>query len=526
MIIGKILAYSDETGNGTIISEDRQKYRFDVSSWNSFDSTPTVGMRVAFVTGEAQEVLEVDVASDVETYDREKSSLPESDTSTLSVEESPQTVIDLEADRVVAVKEDAKEVSQKEIPKKQNPAISGDDLGMKSCIDTFFAEFEDAIAQDKTLRLERKELDFMKMKRFLYTAYNNLLEIDTGFENYILADIKDSLDRYYELYRRFEKQTKYMKTTFEKVFLQKQDAYKKLKVSIEINKKELSNLKHIVQTNESDFESEKKRLKEFDPKSTQYKELYQKLKQRKRRIVDGIHEATKIREENRELIEQAERFYDINYTPFEKLFQKKSKNFKESIVKILNVLAYRLDSVIWQNANESESVKLFFKNAGIKTRFSSATYLRYYINSLDMTKLNSQNHELLELLHYLEKKEQSSVVIFVEAMEEAIELEKGIKEIKDDTKTAMATRESILMRDLKKNAPSILILDPLMRGVDSQKVVSNIRYIYPRIDIVFWCESLTKNVLLLAKEFRVSVIFQKSESAEDMKRKIEVMLEQ
>jgi len=396
---------------------------------------------------------------------------------------------------------------------------------MQNCIDAFFVFFEDEIREDKHLRLESKELDFLKIKRFLYTAYNNLLEIDTGFENYILADIKNSLDRYYELYKKFKNQTKYIKTTFERVFLDKQEEYKKLIVDIEINKKELNNLKNIVETNEAEFESDKKKLMQLDAKSVQYQQLYKLLKQRKRRIVDAIHEATTIREANRELIDKVQKFYDINYTPFVEIFHKKSIEFEQSILKILNVLAYKLDSVIWQNANASENVKQFFKNAGITTKFSSATYLKYYINSLDMSKLNEENHELLDLLHYLEKKEQSVVAVFSDDVESVQSIESLVREIKDEVKIIVATRESVLMRDLKNHTPTTLIINPLAKGCNCEKVIANLKYLYPQIDIGFICESLNKPLLLTAKKFHVSVLIQTNDTLENKKKKIEALLE-
>jgi|GEM_PF-4753077 len=68
MNVGKVLAYSDDVGRGVIICEDAKKYNFDVQDWDSFESSPKVGMQVSFELSEQNEPLRIRIASDIETY--------------------------------------------------------------------------------------------------------------------------------------------------------------------------------------------------------------------------------------------------------------------------------------------------------------------------------------------------------------------------------------------------------------------------------------------------------------------------
>ena len=77
---------------------------------------------------------------------------------------------------------------------------------------------------------------------------------------------------------------------------------------------------------------------------------------------------------------------------------------KYDIIDTLNVLAYRFDKELWRSAKRSKPVQKFFIEARIEGLYSSKTYMKYYINKLDIKKAGENT---VKLMRYIEQYNKS-----------------------------------------------------------------------------------------------------------------------
>lgn len=45
-MVGTIIFYNLDNGSGLILSEEKDKYRFDISMWNDLDNLPSIGLKI------------------------------------------------------------------------------------------------------------------------------------------------------------------------------------------------------------------------------------------------------------------------------------------------------------------------------------------------------------------------------------------------------------------------------------------------------------------------------------------------
>ena len=58
---------------------------------------------------------------------------------------------------------------------------------------------------------------------------------------------------------------------------------------------------------------------------------------------------------------------------------------------------------MWGKARKSMSSNAFFKNSDIADAFGTLAFSKYYMHSLDLSRLSIENQELLKIKNYLEK---------------------------------------------------------------------------------------------------------------------------
>ena len=82
--------------------------------------------------------------------------------------------------------------------------------------------------------------------------------------------------------------------------------------------------------------------------------------------------------------------------------------YKDMIAKILNYKAYDFDAYLWKCAVKSKPISDYFKSSRIKGTYSTETFLRYYLKTLDTDKVRSEQEGLFKLLEYFEKRNSKS----------------------------------------------------------------------------------------------------------------------
>ncbi len=484
---GKIIVYSDQTGIGKIITREKKKYNFNVDEWDDYEKTPAVGQIVSFEP-DGINAMAISVTRDAEPAAEEKSGPKES--------EEP----DKEAEK-----------STEEAVGEREPAwLIESDLDVEACIEMHFSDIRKRVAQSRELLEQNRRLDFVRMERFLTTAYNNLIEIDHSFENYELAEIRQELLEANSAYRSFKSRTDYIQNAYEKVFLNRQSRYKELRAKLELNRSKIAKHTDNAANLEKEIKQKGETLKKLRAGTEEHIYLFNEIKILKRSHVDAIHEIAKLTEENRLYIDLLDNFYKMHYERFKKSFEEFTKSYDSLMRKIQDVLAYRFDSLMWKKANRSKPIQSFFAKAGIHDEFSAVTYMKYYLKTLDSSKLNRQNQELMELMQYLEAQTKKRLVCIDDDTEFLGMVKTVLGEIDRDIKVVLSTRPETVLPDLKNIQPHILIINPSMRGVDVESVIEYARKIVPDIEIAFFARRISRELLLFAKRCNTAAIIPKT----------------
>ncbi|WP_457594346.1 hypothetical protein [Hydrogenimonas sp.] len=497
---GKIIVYSDQTGIGKIITPERKKYNFSVDEWDDYETTPSVGQIVAFEP-EGINARTIRVTSSPEPSSPEEAPAKERENEPLQ----PPLPDETEADEPAWI-----------------PEL---DMEVEACIELHFSDIRKRVGESRDLLGESRRLDFIRMQRFLTTAYNNLIEIDHSFENYELAEIRQDLLDAHDVYRAFKSKTDYVQNAYEQVFLSKQSRYRELRAKLELNKSRIAKLGESAANLEAEIREKGERLKRLPKQSDEYIYLFNEIKILKRSMVDAIHEIAKLTEENRLYIDMLDNFYKMHYDRFKASFAEFVETYDALLRKVQDVLAYKFDALMWKKANRSRPIQTFFAKAGILDEFSAITYMKYYLKTLDSSKLNQQNQELMELMQYLEAQTKKRVVCIDDDSEFLAMVKSTLGEIDREIKVVLSTRPEAVLPDLKNLQPNILILNPSMRGVESESVIGYARKIVPEIEIAFFAKRISRELLLFAKECNVAAIIPKTlhqnELAEQLKQYID-----
>ena len=494
---GKIVVYSSETGLGKIITPEKKKYNFSIDEWNEYDAMPEIGAVVRFEP-EGINAREIVLAS-----------------SAPAASPKPETPAPEPAEERKTPQKRGGEKRGGTKPSDTSSALESS-MEVEECIQMHFAPILKRIDENARLLEENRRLDFLRMRRFLNTAYNNLIEIDHSFENYELAEVRQQLYEAYDTYRDFRSKTAYIQNAYEQVFLSKQIRYKELRAKLELNKAQIAKLNESATNREKEVREKSKKLSALSPQSEEYIYLFNEIKLLKRAMVDAIHEVAKLTEENRLYIDLLDNFYKMHYQRFREAFDDFVRTHDAKLRKIQDVLAYKFDAMMWAKANRSKPIQKFFAEAGITDEFSAVTYLKYYLKTLDASKLNEQNQELVELLHYLEQQTKKRILCIDEDTEFLMTVKQVLGEIDRDIKVTLTTRPESVLPDLKNLRPNILILDPTMRKVDVESVVNYARKSVPDVEVAFFARRINRELLMAAKRLNAAAIIPKTSIRQEL----------
>ncbi|WP_456451894.1 hypothetical protein [Hydrogenimonas sp.] len=503
---GKIVVYSDQTGLGKIITPERKKYNFSVDEWDEYDTMPAIGQTILFEP-EGINARHVRLMEKGATQDAPPEPAPR------------------------PVESDAPKQAPNFLPEAPKPEDETPPTGLEAsmeveaCIQMHFADILKRIAENRDLMRENRRLDFVRMHRFLNTAYNNLIEIDHSFENYELAEVRQQLLEAYDTYRDFKAKTAYIQNAYQQVFLNKQMRYKELRAKLELNKAQIAKLSESAKNREQEIREKSQKLKSLAPQSEEYIYLFNEIKILKRAMVDAIHEVAKLTEENRLYVEMLDNFYKMHYDRFKKAFGEFVESHDALLRKIQDVLAYKFDAMMWKKANRSKPIQNFFAQAGITDEFSAITYLKYYLKTLDTSKLNQQNQELLELLQYLEQQTKKRVVCIDDDTEFLALIKEAFGEIDRDIRVSLSTRPETVLPDLKNLQPNVLIVNPELRGIDLEGVVGYARKTVPDLEVAFFGKRINRELLMRAKEFNVAAIIPKTLHKQELTEQLRQYIE-
>ena len=383
-MLGRILLYQIEEGKGLILTQDNQKYPFEVDVWTDFDNMPNSGMKIEF------QLLNGKVATMKRSKDDDSSS-------------------DEEDIKLPLREEDPEDAAFKSIKIEELSASSVAQGTMDKSLDMFFTDLTNTVVkyQHRSSKEEKHQLNYFAIKRFLYTAYNMLREMDTGLVDLPLVNLLENLreiSRVYELYKRSKQQPK---IAFQNIFL-KFTKYKEAKCRLEYNIEEMGRLRFKAEKLSAEIKQKTAILQKVDKSNPKLPDAVALLKKMKKLYVDMIDNIGTLREENEKLVPITNEYYDRFFDDFVSKFNQSYELNMKVLKEILDSLAYTFDQSMWIKAKDSKVIQHYFEESNIDGDFSTLTFLKYYLRSLDQTKMSQEHQALFKLKEYLEKKQRGT----------------------------------------------------------------------------------------------------------------------
>lgn len=417
---GKILFYNDETGNGIIITPQKEKFLFSIEAWEDYDFSPQVGQHVVFDLNE-QNISNITVFKNA-TNPEQKIELPYHLDHSENIEEN-----------VVVTTE--------------------------SVIQKYFLSVNSDVDKFNSYNGISHHIDFLKLRRFLLTTFNNLIEIDSNLKHSEVSIMKSDLILLSKIYDSFKLRSKHIKKAFYELFLNCHDEFNRAKNKVEANKITLSQYDLKITLADAEIAKLETLLTKTAPADHEFNAINLQYKKIRATLVDAIHLKREIEEESKRLNEYIEMIITENEESFKIKFLSEGEKFDKRILELLNKMAYSFDVVLWKKARESKHVREYFSNSNMNGKLSSLTYLKYFLQSLNSEKLSHENQKLFDLVPYLETLQFQTAIYLCEDFIIGHRIKNIVSTINKKIETTSLIDEKIALQLMKRELPDYLLID-------------------------------------------------------------------
>lgn len=329
----------------------------------------------------------------------------------------------------------------------------------EEAIQGYFQDLQTKLSHFSTYQSETHQIDFLALRRFLITAYNNLTEIDMSLTDTSVFPIRNDVLKLSQIYDQFKHRALHVKKAFFELFLDKHDVFVKCQKRLDKNKESIATYDIMIRTTDTSLEQVESEIKNVSKESEEYAELMKQLKVLRAKSVDSVHNKRKLEDDNIQLTLYLDSIINENEESFTKKFSSMSAVFEQEITALLNKAAYLLDLALWENARRSNMIRKYFSELPIGGDISSQTYLRYYLQTLDEEKLTGEHRILLKHLPYLESLKKVSVLYLTADSESSKRITNILSSlrIKIDIQCTSDISNAITM--VKKHLPKYIFVD-------------------------------------------------------------------
>lgn len=348
------------------------------------------------------------------------------------------------------------------------------DVHVLECITIFLNRFYAKVAHFSSLSTQTGKIEYLLIKRFLFTAYNNLVEMDLTISQGRVKEPYKNLIEAEELYGKLTKISgKPISEIYSRVFLSQQKSYALINKDVEQKKSELSALDTLVKNLHNELQLLKSELKNLDKKDPEYEEKEADFKRKNTSYTDSIHLAANIRENLEFAHGKIIEFRSQHLAEFDRIFNDESDTLKKEILELLDSLSYLFDQILWEEARESTIVKKFFKNAKIEGSFSSKTYLQYFLKNIGNNTKNEEHKKLRDLLSYLERTASKHIFLLGKNIDELTDLRQKIESLDKDYSVIASADIDKLEVEYTRKPFNLLVLDDDVRCDDYIALIKN-----------------------------------------------------
>lgn len=513
---GKILFFNENDGKGIIITSEKEKIDFYINDWADFDVMPCLGLEVFFDFKDEKALNITSKTKNRPEYKElrqdKKEKLPEElgslDPQEISKKEivPAETLYELSIDIAHNQKETqkAEKKSGHENNKKKDiysfklPEVRPDSITISTSISNTISNYFSTIKSNINTREAYKKisgsLDYITIKRFLFTTYNNLSDIDLTIITPKIKLLYTDLKNLSTIYDNFLEKVKYPNLAYQEVFLSFQTNYVRVKDDAKSTIEKLSLLKTDEERLAGLIKIKKDELVQ-KANTLDFASLQFELKSLNGVYVDTVHLMAELDEHykyNMQLLHKFEKEYKAD---FAESFTTESLFYKKHLLKILNAQAYLLDMLLWQEAKKSETIKEYFKKLSIGKELNTKTYLKYYLDSLDSSKATDEMKKLFSLYEYLVSIQKEYIVIVVNSTQDAMDYESCIKKLNSSYNVKAFIDEKSAIQWAVKNSVKILIIEDCLQNMSVEKFLSAYKkYV-----------TITPKIILLGEKPRVNL---------------------
>ena len=360
----------------------------------------------------------------------------------------------LEFEQELGLFDNMKEIQDELLQETKNITIS---LHTKQAAEKYFKNIEAQIEKRARYKNNKNKLNYKLMRRFLWTAFNNLYELDLSIITTEIMQLSNNLREMAKVYNDFSRKIKYPSLAYDEVFLAKQSEYTNLKKNTEKIINEIKQLK-VSENYLADLLKKKKNNLEKSLKTPQYPQLLQEYKRLNGTYADTVYICSVLREKLLEDKTQIQTFEKRYASEFNTFFQTTAAVYEKAFTDILGAMAFELDRLLWEQAKKSPQVAALFEEAHINGEYNSKIYLKYYLDNTDIDKASDERQELQELYEYLESLYIESILIVTNNIDDAIEYKKSVKLLNKEQDVVSFTDEKLALKWAFQNNVKVLVL--------------------------------------------------------------------
>jgi hypothetical protein len=373
----------------------------------------------------------------------------------------------------------------------------------ESAIVDYFTTIDHSLESFPHYENVSNRIDFIKLHRFLFTTYNNLVDLDLELKKNHVTNILKDLISISTIYDSFAQKSKQIIKAFYDLFLSRNDEFVQAQNKVDTNK--LSIAKHnsnitIAEAAIAKLEYHNNKTPEASP---YHLIIQQKMKKAKGIIVDEIHAKRSHEEENIQLIQFIDMFINENEESFAKKYTIQAIIFDQKITDLLNKTAYVFDTMLWKYARDSKPIQVHFQKSHIKGQLSSLTYLRYYLQSLNNENFSAEQQELAALVPYLENLHRRRVLYYTTEIENAMRLKSVITSIDKYINLETTMHYEKMLESLTKEIPHFIFIDQQISELKVLIKILQTRGISKNTNIILVVENASESLMEQLKKIHI-----------------------
>lgn len=362
-----------------------------------------------------------------------------------------------EADNAIALIEEMAEEEPK--PREESITLS---LNLATAVGNYLGIIKKHIDRRQSYKKIEGRLNYLVTRRFIWTTFNNLSEIDLHIITPKIKMLSDDLKIMSKVYDDFSTKTKHPNLAFSEVFLSCQAEYNKIKEGADNIIEKINLLKSNEEIIGGALRVKKEELdkniksKEFDAIKNEFKSL-------NGAYVDVVHMMAELDDRYKHDLELLNNFEEEYRADFYEIFETESLKYKSDILEILNAQAFIVDAQLWQQAKVSKSVKAHFKKSAIVGELNTKTYLKYYLDTLDSSRATADTKKLFELYEQLATENKDYILVVVSSAQDAMEYETCIKNADKSFEVKSFIDEKAAIKWAMKYSVKILVVEDMLQ---------------------------------------------------------------